>query len=218
MSAIATIPPVPDDALVDLGTAVLPALELEAWVRAEILAENRPLSNYDHAHLREFEARVAFLWCFESLRKKGRRVLGTAQLGEPSGDAWTKALRRDHLVRLFGYVPDFLITIDAHFAASALDERLPQNLLAVVEHELYHCGQDTNSWGDPRFTQDGEPVWGIRPHDTEEFAGVVRRYGVGASANAQPLVEAVDWVRAHGPDVAPSTLEGVCGSCLRKVA
>jgi hypothetical protein len=214
LTRTATIPPPPDEILDASPGAVLPALELEAWVQSELLAPDRPLSNYDHDHLRSMEARMAFLWCNETLRRKGRRVLGTAQLGEPSGgDAWTKALRRDHLQRLFGFVPDFLITIDAYFAERALESRLPQNLLAVVEHELYHCGQDTNSWGDPRYTPDGDPVWGIKPHDLEEFTGVARRYGAYNDA----IKEFVAAANA-APEIGPVQLDGICGTCLKKAA
>jgi len=195
------------------GGLVAPSLDVEAWVRSEILAPNRPLSNYDHAHLVDGQARVAFLWSTEVERRQGRRTLGTCQLAAPKGRAWVAAQRRAQLVGWFGEVPDFLVVLDALFVTHALSTGRTADVLAVVEHELYHAAQDTDREGEPKYTPDGEPVWGIRPHDTEEFAGVVRRYGVSASANAGPLAEAVEYVRENGPDVATATLDGLCGTC-----
>lgn len=222
MTPPSPIPP-PPEALVDAtapvrgGGLCAPALDLGGWVLSEVLAPNRPLSNYDHAHLVDGEARIAFLWTTERYQKKGLRVLGTAQLGEPTGQAWSAARQRQQLREWFGAVPDFLVTLDALFVREALLAGRPQDALAVIEHELYHCAQDRTPDGDPRFDRDGLPVWGLRPHDVEEFAGVVRRYGVEASA-AGPLAEAIDHVREHGPDVAAAALDGICGACLRRVA
>lgn len=199
------------------GGIFAPALDLEAWVLDEVLAPDRPLSNYDHAHLREGHARVGFLWTTERYQAKGARVLGTAQTGEPTGKAWGAGRQRQQLREWFGAVPDFLVTLDAWHAGRALDEGRPQDLLAVLEHELYHCAQDRTADGDPRFNADGEPVWGIRPHDLEEFAGVVLRYGHEARPDVAAFVEAVDHAREHGPSVAPATLEGLCGTCRRAV-
>lgn len=195
----------------DRGSGVFsPALDLEEWVCTEILTPDRPLSNYDHEHLFGGAARIGFLWTTERFAKKGRRVLGTAQLGEPTGQAWSAGRQRQQLVRWFGAVPDFLVTLDAWFVREATEAGRVPDALALIEHELYHCGQDTTADGDPRFDRDGEPVWGIRPHDVEEFGGVIRRYGIEASA-AGPLVEAADFVREHGPAVALADLGGICG-------
>ena len=40
----------------------------------------------------------------------------------------------------------------------------------------------------------------------------MRRWGIAASA-AGPLADAIDHVRAVGPDIAQATLDGVCGTC-----
>ena len=199
------------------GGRFAPALDLEAWVAGELLAENRPLSNYDHAHLAEGEARIGFLWSTERFLSKGRRVLGTAQTGEPTGKAWSAGRQRQQLAEWFGTVPDFLVTLDAWHASTSLDERRPQDFLAVLEHELYHCAQDKTADGDLRFDRDGRPIWGIRPHDIEEFAGVVRRYGHEARPDVARFVEAVDHAREHGPAVAPADLDGLCGTCRSQI-
>lgn len=214
-----TVPPIPSPpaAVLDGESGIAPADDLGAWVTAHILAPSTasrpgPLANFEHAHLVDHGATIGWLWVTDPLVRHGRRTIGRAQTGEPTGDAWQQLTRADHLVRIFGGVPDFVITLDARFVAHALATSRPENVLALVEHELYHCAVQRDRYGAERFRKDGTPVWGMRAHDTEEFAGVVRRYGVGAS-NAGPIVDAADHVRAHGPDVAPATLDGICGTC-----
>lgn len=209
--------PAPPREVLDAPPTVAPALDVEAWVLDVLLDPDGTLHNPDHVHLGTWEPRLGFLWATESLVKKGRRVLGRCQTGKPTGDAWQQLVRTEQLLRWFGDVPDFVVTLDAHFVSHALRTDRPGDVLALVEHELYHCGIEKDRWGAERFTQHGHPIWGVRAHDVEEFAGVVRRYGVAASA-AGPLVEAADHVREHGPEVAQATIEGICGTCRREVA
>lgn len=209
--------PLPPADLLQRSGAAAPALDLEAWVRAELVEEGRPLTNYDHELLREYEPRVGFLWVTEAYNRKGQRVLGTAQVGEPSGHAWARLQRAQQLAEWFGEVPAFVITLDAVRYDYEVRRGRPQNALATVEHELYHCGQDAKADGSPRFDRDGFPVWGIRPHDVEQFVGVVRRYGTDA-ARVHELVAAALHANAHGPEVGPAQLDGLCGTCLRLVA
>ena len=206
------------------GGLVTPALELEAWVVSEILSPNRPLSIYEHAHLLpashggDHDVRVAFLWCTEIERRSGRRTLGTCQLGAPTGRAWPQAQRRQQLTEWFGAVPDFLVVLDALHASHALSTGRPENLLAVVDHELCHAAQKRDAWGEPVFdAATGEPTWDVRPHDVEEFVGPVRRWGIEATSIGR-LADAIDHVREHGPDMAPATLDGLCGTCRRGIA
>ena len=206
------------------GGGVAPALDLEAWVASEILAPDRPLSIYDHAHLRpaslggDHDVRVCFLWCTEVETRQGRRTLGTCQLGPPTGRAWTAAQRRQQLTEWFGAVPDFLITLDALHAAHALATGRPEDVLAVVDHELCHAAQKRDAWGQPLYHPvTDEPAWAIQPHDVEEFVGPVRRWGVQATG-VKPLADAIDYVRENGPDIAPASLDGICGTCSRAVA
>lgn len=209
--------PAPPRELLDGPPTLAPALDVEAWVSAEILASDRPLTNYDHHTLTEWEARIGWLWATEPLIKRGRRVLGRCHLAAPTGDAWQVLTRTGQLLDWFGEVPTFYVILDAHHAAHALATGRPADVLAVVDHELYHCGVERDRYNVERFQRDGTPMWGIRPHDVEEFAGVVRRYGTAASA-AGPLVDAARYVEEHGPDVAQATLEGICGTCKREVA
>jgi len=84
---------------------------------------------------------------------------------------------------------------------------------ALVEHELYHCGQKLDVHGMPKFGQDGMPQFAIRGHDVEEFVGVVARYGADA-AGVSEMVEAAK----HRPSVGLASIAGACGTCHLKVA
>jgi Putative phage metallopeptidase len=91
-----------------------------------------------------------------------------------------------------------------------LSECSAAQICAIVEHELYHCAQALDAFGDPKFTEDGEPVWAIRPHDIEEFSGVVRRYGA-VLPDQKRFIEALK----QGPTIAAAHINGVCGTCLK---
>ena len=123
-------------------------------------------------HLREGDPHVVFLFRTSPKVVQGRDVLGTCYMPSVQG-----ALRPvfDWLMeQQFGRVPDFLIVLDLTFWNAADD--LTREIL--VHHEMMHCGQAKDQWGEPKFNRDtGLPVWCVRPHDVEEFADTVRRYG-----------------------------------------
>lgn len=138
-----------------------------------------------------------------------RHVIGTAEDPSPTGGSkWRNARSEIQLRSWFGTVPDFLITLYAPFLSQA-DNR---TFCSVVEHELYHCTQRLDEYGSPKFKQDGSPVFGIRGHDVEEFIGVAVRYGM--TADLAKLFDAVKLTK----QVSDSTIEGVCGTCLRVAA
>lgn len=105
-----------------------------------------------------------------------------------------------------GAVPDSIVTIDALYAAECGDAEI----CALVEHELYHCAQNRDAFGAPRFTRYGLPIWTMRGHDVEEFVGVVRRYGSDA-AGLRNLIEAA----ACQPQIGRAAVAHLCGSCRR---
>jgi len=72
-----------------------------------------------------------------------------------------------------GMTPDFIMTLDREFWRNADSTKRE----ALIFHELLHAAQALDKEGEPRFTQEGEPIWDIRGHDVEEFDDVVRRYG-----------------------------------------
>lgn len=103
--------------------------------------------------------------------------------------------------------PDFLITFDAeNWFESGEAERL-----AIFEHELYHCAQAVDAFGMPRFSKmSGKPIFAMRGHDVEEFTGVVRRYGIGATGQ-----DRVDFVEAAAaePLISSARIRAMCGTC-----
>lgn len=183
-------------------------LDFGAWVRQTFIEGDGALVNEDHAVLEHAE--IGFLWTGFTYLTKGRRILGEARLAEPAKtNKWSYARQAQQIREWFGHIPDFIITLDAGFI---LEASAPE-ICAVVEHELYHCRQQVDAYGMPMYTADGFPKWGIAPHDVEEFTGVVRRYGAEA-AHVKEFVDAAN----EGPTVARVDIEGVCGSCLKKVA
>lgn len=186
-----------------------PALELEVWARETFIASTGILANPDHAHLDD--AHIGMLWCSLPNTRQMNQVVGQAETGAIRGGKWQKARQEQQLRQWFGDVPDFIITIHADYAAECSDA----TFCALIEHELYHCGQKLDAYGAPKFSQDGRPSFDIRGHDVEEFVGVVERYGVGAAAG-----KTADLVRAanKGPTVAETLILGACGTCGRRVA
>lgn len=184
----------------------LPAPELLAWVKQSFFDEKSSLFNLDHIHLEE--AAIGFLWAYVPNASQGRTVAGTAEMPNPKGNKWQIARQLYQLVQWFGDVPDFIVTIDAVIAAG-LDDA---SFCALVEHELYHCGQAVDVFGFPKFRKkSGLPVFAMKAHDVEEFVGVVRRYGAGAaSANVQQFVTAANQL----PELRRADISLACGTCI----
>lgn len=162
--------------------------------------------NRDHEHLED--ASIGYLLTNVENIKGGAWVLGTAQLGEPSGGTpWAKIKAYQQLDQWFGHIPDFIITLDSVF----LNTADPAQICALIEHELYHCSIKKDDIGMPKLDRWGGATWEMRPHDVEEFTGVVGRYGawkqalheMKAAFDAEPLFGTVD-------------LGGICGACHGK--
>jgi hypothetical protein len=162
-----------------------------------------PLLNPHHGHLRA--AKIAMLWAMEPNERGGRQILGTAQVGQVrASDPWIRGQREQQIRDWFGAIPDFLIVIDAGYWELAEDAQA----CALVEHELYHCAQAQDQFGMPRFTRDGIPIWAMRPHDVEEFVGVVQRYGAAAT-----YTEELKAAFERGPTIAAANIAACCGTC-----
>ena len=177
-----------------------PAPDCEEWVRETFLTLGAELYNADHAHLDS--ARIGFLWTALSQSRHMRSVVGQAEVPQFQGNGWHRGRQEQQMVEWFGMVPDFVITFDAHYAFQCDD----RDWCRLVEHELYHCGQQLNAFGAPKFKRDGSPSFGIRGHDIEEFVGVVRRYG--ATETIKTLLAA-----SQNPEVGQASIDGVCGTC-----
>jgi hypothetical protein len=200
--------PFPPQALLEaMHDEFAPANEIEVWARGLFIDETAELLNPDHEHLQS--ARIGFLWTNVENVRQGKLILGMCQLMPPGGEKWAAGRAAGQIERWFGEMPDFLITLFAP-ACAVMDN---PTFMALVEHELYHAGQDTDAFGMPAFNKrTGNPVWTMKPHDVEEFVGVVRRYGADA-AGIRPMVSAAN----KGPEIAQARIDRVCGSCLRLV-
>ena len=190
-----------------------PAPELIAWARTSFLEPSSPLHNEDHEHLDG--ANLGALWTNVPYRRKQRWVLATAEapLPPPAAGAWARARWEQQMREWFGEVPDFLLTFYAPGCAALSDP----SFCATMEHELYHCAQATDKETDaPLFNREtGLQKYAIKGHDAEEFVGVVRRWGVGASApGVRELVEA----DRHAPLFAEASIRDACGTCLGRAA
>lgn len=186
-----------------------PALDVAEWAFRAFLDESSPLYNPEHDHLTQ--AHVGYLWTNVFCRKQGQSVAGTAEIPQVQGPTWTKRRMEWQLRQWFGAVPDFLITLDSLYAGECSDARF----CSLVEHEMLHCGQARDLFGEPRFKVTGEPVFAIRGHDVEEFISIVARYGAGNGAGATlSLVQAA----MRPPTIAEADIAGACGTCLRIAA
>ena len=193
----------PDDDDYDAPIRVAPDHDLEIWVRETFIEPGGALFNEEHWHLGD--ARIGFLWTnVENHRSQDQRILGTAELVGRLGNKWQTA--RDHyqLLKWFGEVPDFIITLDAPMWAIMDDA----SACALIEHELYHCSIKFDKDGNPKETPDGDLIFGIRGHDIEQFVSVVERYGAKAS-HVEKMIEAA----RRGPTIAQAQISIACGTC-----
>lgn len=187
-------PAIPGE-LVGTRNAWAASEEWERWIRYQFIEDCATrLSNEEHLHLNF--ATIGVLLTGAENKKQGRRVVGTAQMPKPK-PGWAGALTEWHQRRFFGIVPTFIITLDVNYML----ECSPGSLCALIEHELYHCGQARDLFGMPKFNRKtGRPVFSMRPHDVEQFIGVTRRYdsissgvaGLVEAANQAPLFDDVD--------------------------
>lgn len=198
--------PQPDDKIVQSFEPYFePSAELSSWVTATFLEPGGYLANADHGHL--LQASIGFLWTNVEHVKKGRHVIGTAEAGAPKGSMgkWHRSRAERQVIDWFGSVPDFVITIFAPWWVMVDND----HRCALIEHELYHCAQDTDEFGQPKFSkQTGRPVFTIRGHDVEEFVGVVRRYGA-VNEGVRELVDAAN----SKPQIAAVDIKAACGTC-----
>jgi hypothetical protein len=177
---------------------------LSSFVTSAILSDLGSIHNPEHGHL--LAADIGYLWTNTPNSRLMKRIVGTAEIPNFKGGKWQKARGEMQLIDWFGSVPDFVITIDAGFAAEVDDV----SFLALLEHELYHCGQAVDFFGAPKFTKTGRPVFAMRGHDIEEFAGVIRRYGIEAAGrDAADLVS----VALEAPELSRAVVAAACGVC-----
>lgn len=187
----------------------LPAPEVKEWILATFVEEGGALHNPDHKHLLQADFEV--LWAAGGFERQGRVVVGTAEQVNFRAGGWQKERQEQQMREWFGAVPKFLVTLDGSYAREASDTEF----CALVEHEMYHIGQQTDVGGAPAFDRYGFPKLAIRGHDVEEFVGVVARYGTGhPEGKLAQLVQAAN----AGPTASPLRISQACGTCLLRAA
>ena len=206
--------PMPPDNLLDIdpvdSMSFEPAPELKEWILKTFIDEDGELYNSDHMHISPWDDDLfKVLWASSGFIKSEKVVLGQAEKFAPMAGGWRKARQEKQMIDWFGCVPKFIITIDSIYAAQASDI----DFCALIEHELYHVGAKRDEDGNYVVSQStGEYKYYLRPHDVEEFHGVVQRYG--ASPDVQKMVELAN----NGPTISRANIAYACGTCLLKLA
>lgn len=188
---------------------IVPASDLKNWVVANFLTLGGPLHNPDHDHLAEMlhdnEGFLASAWASTAYTRTKRMVLGQCEKVMFQQGGWKKARQEQQMRDWFGFVPIYLITIDASFCEKANDNEF----CALFEHELYHIGVERDSDGEIIYSDHtGLPKHYLAGHDVEEFIGVVKRWG--ANDSVKRLVE----VAKNPPFVSDLDISKCCGNCV----
>ncbi|MDR8262624.1 hypothetical protein FPK87_19450, partial [Acinetobacter baumannii] len=138
-------------------------------------------------------------------KKQGRQVIGTTEKVMINAGGWRKARQEQQMRDWFGFVPTYLITVDASFCERANDTEF----CYLLEHELYHIGVMRDEDGEIVYSDSsGLPKHYLAGHDVEEFIGVVKRYG--PSKNVKRLIE----VAKNPPFVSNLDISKCCGNCV----
>ncbi|KNX82069.1 putative metallopeptidase, partial [Acinetobacter baumannii] len=136
---------------------------------------------------------------------KQAMVLGQCEKVMFNVGGWRKARQEQQMRDWFGFVPTYLITIDATFCDKAND----REFCALLEHELYHIGVERDEDGEMIFSSStGLPKHYLAGHDVEEFVGVTKRWG--ASQSVKRIVEAAK----NPPFVSKLDISKCCGNCV----
>ena len=211
MDQIRPFPPTDfiDQADEEEAIRIVPASDLKQWVVANFLTLGGPLHNPDHDHIAEMlhdnEGFLAFAWASTAYTRAKRMVLGQCEKVMFQQGGWKKARQEQQMRDWFGFVPIYLITIDASFCEKANDNEF----CALFEHELYHIGVERDSDGEIIYSDHtGLPKHYLAGHDVEEFIGVVKRWG--ANDSVKRLVE----VAKNPPFVSDLDISKCCGNCV----
>lgn len=184
-----------------------PAPELKDWVVKSFLTIDSPLYNPDHDHITELLDHdvtfLAFAWASSSFKGKQMMILGQCEKVIFNVGGWRKARQEQQMREWFGFIPTYLITLDASFCENTTD----RNFCVLIEHELYHIGVQRDDDEIIYSTQTGLPKHYLASHDVEEFFGVVKRWG--ASESVKRLVN----IAQNPPFVPDLDVSKCCGTC-----
>ncbi len=105
----------------------------------------------------------------------------------------------------FGFVPQYLITVDAAFCEQASD----REFCRLIEHELYHIGVERDEDGEIIYSDmTGLPKHYLAGHDVEVFFGETKRWG--ADESVKRLLE----ISKNAPFVSEKSMAACCGNCV----
>lgn len=178
--------------------------DLVEWILATFVRADGSLANEDHAHL--VDAYIGAVWTNAINQRQQRTVMATAEMPSIQAGGWRRARFEHQMAQWFGRTPDFLLTFSGPLCRALSD----REFCALVEHELYHCAPALDAFGQPRFRDDGSPLFAMRGHDVEEFVAVVERYGP-TSFDVRRLVKAA----SNRPEIDEQPIQLACGTCLR---
>lgn len=144
---------------------------------------DRVIQYPEFEEIREGEAIVDFLLVRNEVIQAGRQILGRCHL--PSVQGKLRELFQWFVWHQFGRIPDFLVTLDKDFWMGGTD----RDREILMFHEMKHMEHAKDRDSEPRFNEEGRPVWVLRAHDIEEFRETVARYGA-FSQDIRQFIEA----------------------------
>jgi len=186
-----------------------PAPEFKEWVITNWLTLGGELHNPDHDHIAELlhdnEEFLAFAWASSAAVAKKRMVLGQCEKVMFNQGGWKKARQEQQMRDWFGFVPQYLITIDATYCEQASD----RDFCRLIEHELYHIGVERDEDGEIVYSDmTGLPKHYLAGHDVEVFFGETKRWG--ADESVKRLLE----IAKNAPFVSETSIAACCGNCV----
>lgn len=165
---------------------------------AEALSMAREIIALHHDHL----AHAAIAWMWHSTgnpekpwASKGRVIFGKAR----KATAFESAINGEPL--------DFVIELNWDIWG-----RLPpEKQRALIDHELSHCGFELD--------EDGAVNYTMRPHDIEEFSGVLARHGAW-TVDLEQMIEVTRQLELFGPgdthvDATPACVANIADARSR---
>jgi hypothetical protein len=161
-----------------------PYIVPEGATHPAVIAE-RLMKFEEHAHLKENEVRIEWLFKTEPKSKGGRMIAGMVH--EPKVQGHLKDLFEMLVEQFFGEMPAFIITLDIENWQASSDRQRE----ALIWHELAHIKQDVDQYDAPKFSKDGLPVYRLVEHDVTAFVSEVERYGAWTS-DIQSMVNAAN--------------------------
>jgi len=198
-----------DQAEEEEAIRLAPASELKEWVMNNWLTLGGELHNPDHDHIAELlhdnEEFLAFAWASSAAVAKKRMVLGQCEKVMFNVGGWKKARQEQQMRDWFGFVPQYLITVDAAFCEQASD----REFCRLIEHELYHIGVERDEDGEIIYSDmTGLPKHYLASHDVEVFFGETKRWG--ADESVKRLLE----IAKNAPFVSETNIAACCGNCV----